>query len=312
MGFHQIEIFDEDTQKTAFTIMGGKYEYTRMPFGLKNAPFEFQEAVNNILIDMDFVKVYIYDVLVFSPDIKTHENHLKSVLTKLRENNISINFPKSTFLAEQVLFLGQKVSKSGIKPDLSPLNKLTKINNPRNKKDIMRIISVIQWFRPYIQNLSSKIKPITDLLQKKSSLSWNSTHQIILNKIIKEIEKSDGLNFPNINIPFSIYTDASDIGCGGVIQQNEKIIGIYSKKFSETEKNYTIVEREFLAIILTLNKFRKLLLGNKILIYTDNPNISGSPKSKSNRISRWSWILSKFDIVVKHISGENNQCADGI
>ena len=312
MGYHQIRISDKDSQKTAFTIMGRKYEYTRMPFGLKNAPFEFQEAVNNILLDIECVKVYLDDVLVFSPNDDTHENDLRNVLTKLKENNISINFNKSTFFAKQVIFLGQKISKSGIKPDLSPRDKLTDSTIPNNKKAVMRIIGIIQWFRPYIVGLSSKIKPISDLLQKKSTFSWTNEHKTILSNIVDEIKDSKGLKFPDFNIPFSIYTDASDNGCGGVIRQNEDIIGIYSKKFSNTERKYSIVEREFLAIILTLNKFRKLLLGNKIFVYTDNLNILGSPKSQSNRISRWSWIISDFNLTVRHIRSEDNQCADGI
>lgn len=94
--------------------------------------------------------------------------------------------------------------------------------------------------------------------------------------------------------------------------QREKIIGIFSKKFTETESRYSIVEREFLAIVLVLLKFRKLLLGQEINVYTDNKNVLGENKSVTSKINRWKWIIQEYKIQIRHIKGSENTIADSL
>lgn len=135
----------------------------------------------------------------------------------------------------------------------------------------MRIVGVFQWFRPYVPNLSLIIAPITQLLKKseKVTFEWPEEAKLSLKKALKEIKKHSVLSCPDFTERFDIFTDASNTGCGAIIKQGKNIVYFFSHKFTSTESKYIIVEREFLIIILTLSFFRKMLLGNRIKIFTD-------------------------------------------
>lgn len=97
MAYHNMKISENDTKKTAFVLSWGQYEYTRVPFDLKTAPRAFQCAMNNILSGLEFVRVLLDDIIVFSSDEEQHLTHLITVLDRLTKHNVSINFEKSHF-----------------------------------------------------------------------------------------------------------------------------------------------------------------------------------------------------------------------
>ncbi|KRH92418.1 transposable element, partial [Pseudoloma neurophilia] len=141
-------------------------------------------------------------------------------------------------------------------------------------------------------------------------MKWGPEQQNCLDKVIKEIQENVELKYPDINKPFILETDASQNGIGAVLKQEHGIIGFFSKKLSNTETNYSIVGKEFLAIILSLKHFRKIVSGCEITIKTDNKNICNYKKIESNRISRWSWISEDFNVKIEHVSASKNPVAD--
>ena len=110
-GFHQIEIYEKDRVKTAFSVLGEKYQYKRMPFGMKNAPIAFQKVMTRIFENTPYVKIYIDDILIHSRTKEEHLCHLKSVLDKLEENNIMLNLEKCVFGHPRIGFLGKEIDK---------------------------------------------------------------------------------------------------------------------------------------------------------------------------------------------------------
>lgn len=158
---------EQDIQKTAISINNQKFEFTRMPFGLLNAPFTFQRGITELLFGSDVVKIYLDDFLIFSKSLEDHVNHSQEVMKRLSQNNVKINLKKSQFAKSSVNFLGQKVSRDGITPITENLGNLVKIQRPTCKKDVQKIVGSIQWFRPYLKNLAVEISPITDLLKEK-------------------------------------------------------------------------------------------------------------------------------------------------
>ncbi|KAG0440199.1 Retrovirus-related Pol polyprotein from transposon 17.6 [Dictyocoela muelleri] len=146
--------------------MGKKFHYKRMPFGLKNAPFAFQKVISNILSGINFIKIFLDDILVYSQSKEEHYDHLKIIFSRLKSYNCSINFAKSSFFKSEINFLGHRVDKNGLYPDSSTIEKLKEKINPKTKKQLMSLIGLFQWFRPFIANLSVKLSPITDILKK--------------------------------------------------------------------------------------------------------------------------------------------------
>ena len=108
------------------------------------------------------MKIYLDDILIFSENHEKHQEHVETVLKILSKNKIAINFEKSQFFAKYVTFLGQEVTAEGIKPNLIPLNKLNLDKKMRSKKDIMKFVGTLQWFRAHVPNLSAKLSAFNE------------------------------------------------------------------------------------------------------------------------------------------------------
>ncbi|XP_067231407.1 bromodomain-containing protein 8 isoform X8 [Chanodichthys erythropterus] len=117
--YHLVRIREGDEWKTAFITPSGHFEYRVLPFGLTNAPAVFQALVNDVLRDMinKFVFVYLDDILIFSPSVQVHTQHVRQVLQRLLENQLYVKAEKCVFHMESVSFLGYIISADGIKAD---------------------------------------------------------------------------------------------------------------------------------------------------------------------------------------------------
>lgn len=118
------------------------------------------------------------------------------------------------------------------------------------------------------------------------------------------------MSYPDMNLPFSLETDASDLGMGSVLTQGTKIIGFYSKKFTPAQTRYTVTEKELLAITESLSHFKNLVYLSPITVYTDHSNILFDTDPSSNRAQRWKLALEEYDLVLKYKPGAANIMAD--
>ena len=122
-GYHQLRIRAEDIPKTAFRTRYGLYEFVVMPFGLTNAPAAFMDLMNRVFRDyLDrFVVVFIDDILVYSKSQEEHEEHLRLILDRLRDEKLYAKFKKCEFWLDQVSFLGHVISGNGLAVDLEKI-----------------------------------------------------------------------------------------------------------------------------------------------------------------------------------------------
>lgn len=160
---HEASIYE-----TAFVINNAHYEYLGMSFGLSNAPKTFQRSKHKLLNHLPYIKVFLDDMLMHSKNIKDYYKHINEVFKILQENEVRINFEKSNFLQSEITYLGHKINGEGIKADKLQLENLNNINiRPKNLKELQSTLGVINRFRPYVIDLSSKIARITDKLSEK-------------------------------------------------------------------------------------------------------------------------------------------------
>lgn len=141
-GFHQIEVDEKDIKKTAFNVENGQYDYTRMPFGLKNAPATFQRVMDNVLRDLQnkICLVYMDDIIAFSTSLAEHTQNLRKVFDALQNANLKIQLDKSEFLQKQVEFLGHIVTQEGIKPNPNKIAAVSNYPIPRTQKEIKQFL----------------------------------------------------------------------------------------------------------------------------------------------------------------------------
>ncbi|KAG0423334.1 Retrovirus-related Pol polyprotein from transposon 17.6, partial [Dictyocoela muelleri] len=151
-----------------------------MPFGLTNAPFTFQLALSKIINDIPNVYFYIDDILIASPTYETHLKDLQTVLEKLTRNNVGINYEKGEFGKKTGSFLGHIINSDCIQPEIGKVENL-KITKPKTRKQLEKILGLINCFRAYIPNLSNMISCFYDKLKNsKRTIDWTENDDIIL------------------------------------------------------------------------------------------------------------------------------------
>ncbi|WVZ75814.1 hypothetical protein U9M48_023845, partial [Paspalum notatum var. saurae] len=267
-GYHQIKVREEDIPKTAFSTRYGLYEYLVMSFGLTNAPAFFMYLMNSVFMnELDkFVLVFIDDILVYSKNEKEHEEHLRIVLSRLREHKLYAKFGKCAFWLKEVAFLGHILSAKGV---------VCRSRQGGRCAELEAATSVTRdtefsWFSGVLPPLHQRF-----LKNSKAYDSINPEKMQSLRGVqnAKKHLESPVLAQPDITKPFDVYCDAYGSGLGCVLMQEGRVIAYASCQLRKHEVNYPTHDLELLAVVYALKKWRHYLLGNTCRIYTDHKSL---------------------------------------
>ena len=301
--YHQIRLRAGDEWKTAFKTRDGLYEWMVMPFGLSNAPSTFMRLMNHIFRHLigKCVVVYFDDILVFSKSVESNLQHLRDIFLILREQRLFANSKKCHFVTTEVLFLGFLVSGNGIRMDTTKVDAITTWPTPKSLHDVRSFHGLASFYRRFIRNFSSLVAPITDCL-KRSKFIWNTESQKAFDKLKEAITAAPVLALPNFEHVFQVECDASGLGIGGVLSQQNRPISFFSEKFNDTRKRYSTYDKEFYAIVRSLEYWRHYLLPNEFILYSDHQAlrfIQGQTKLNP-RHAKWVEMLQDFTFVIRH------------
>ena len=318
-GFLQIPIDPRDRHKMAFTTNRGKYQFTRMPFGLKNAPFFFQRAMNKILAPLinKGILVYLDDILIHTQYLEEHMDLLSQVLELLRKHNFKVEVGKCDFLKREVTYLGHIVTKDGIKPDPSKIKAVQKFLPPENQKHIRMFLGLCGFYRRFIKNFAHTTKCLSDLLKKDSPFIWTNEHQKAFEMLKQKLCEAPILTYPDIQGEYLLIVDASAKCLGGVLAQGTEKkhnpISYWSRVLTQTEQKYSAYEREALAIYEAVKHFRQYLYASRFIILSDHKPLLSMAEAENNaRVQRWRLKLQGYDYTIKHIVGKSNVIADSL
>jgi len=320
-GYYQVPMAPGDVPKTAVITPFGLFEWLRMPFGLRNSGCTFQRLMDQIFQGLPYCFVYVDDVLISSPDLSSHLEHVQTVLDLLRLHGLSINPDKCVFAAPAVDFLGMRVSGSGCIPLTKHTEIISAFPRPTDKKGLQRFLGILNFYRRFIKAAAGLLRPLTEALKGKSStLTWDLEMNQSFAAAKSILANVPTLVHPDPSARISLSVDASGSHVGAVLQQEVSgswaPLAFYSKKLSAPECKYSAFDRELFAAYSSLRHFRFMLEGRQFILFTDHKPLTyalfrTSPPWSAMQQRRLSF-LSEFNCEILHLPGPENVVADAL
>jgi hypothetical protein len=253
-GYHQLKIRATDIPKLTFITRYGPYEYIVMSFGLTNAPAYFMYLMNKVFTEYfdKFMVVFIDEILIFSKDEEEHDEHIRLVLQKLRENQIYAKLSKCIFQLKEVSFLGHIISEGGISVDPSKVKDVLSCNRPQNVLYVKSFLGLAGYYKRFIEGFSKIAKPMIELLEKGKAFEWMPQHEANFQELKKRLTTAPVLTMPDVEKPFSIYYDTSVQGLGCVLMQDVHVVAYASRQLRKHEEKYLTHDLELAVVIHAL------------------------------------------------------------
>jgi hypothetical protein len=274
-GYHHIRMGETDEFKTAFKTHQGHYQFRVMPFGLTNAPATFQCAMNSVLAPFlrKFVLVFIDDILIYSASWADHLKHLRMVFEKLREHQFYLKRSKCAFGKTELLYLGHIISQDGVSTDPSKMDAMKKWPTPTSVTELRGFLGLTGYYRRFVKHYGIIAKPLTNLLKHKA-FHWSPEADAAFQQLKQAMCDTPVLALPNFEELFVVETDACMNGIGAVLMQRNRPIAYLSKALSEKNQLLSIYDKDFLALLMTVERWRQYLQRAEFVIRTDHKALS--------------------------------------
>ena len=174
-GYFQIPLKEEDITKSAFVCKYGHFEMTRMPFGLNNAASTFQRTMELALKGLQWVTclIYIDDIIVYGRGFDEHMRRVEEVLERLKAAGLKLKPDKCNMLQSEVVFLGHVVSAEGTRPNPTNINTILEWPKPKTAKQIKQLVAMGSYYRRYVKNFASLVRPMVELTKKGKKFIWS-------------------------------------------------------------------------------------------------------------------------------------------
>ena len=319
-GFWQVELDEQSSHLTCFWTPFGRYRWLRMPFGISSAPEEYQRRQHEVIAGLRGVECIADDILVYGSGdnrdeaVKDHDENLKALLQRAREKNLVFNRDKLRYKLTSVPYMGHLLTSEGLKADPNKIEAVKNMPIPTDVPSVQRFVGFVNYLARFLPKLSELCEPMRRLTDKKVVWKWTDTHQRAFDRICKLVTSAPVLKYFNVNESVVIECDASQVGLGATLLQNDQPVAYASRSLTATEQRYAQIEKECLAIVFACEKFEQYILGKEVSVKSDHKPLEiifrkpllQAPK----RLQRMLLRLQKFDLNVVYKQGITLHIAD--
>ena len=285
--------------------------------GLKNAAQAFQRLMDSVCAGLEFVFVYLDDILIASESEDQHMKHLVMLFDRLEENSLVVKTEKCILGISEIDFLGHRVSKDGILPLPAKVQAISSFPAPTTVASLEKFVGMVNVFVP---KAAEVMKPLYRALSTKprpKELDWTPELDQAFQEAKRLLADATLLHHPVPGARTILTTDASDIAIGAVLEQgieeHWQPLAFFSRQLNKAERNYSTIDRELLGIHSAILHFRYFLEGRDFTVYTDHkPLVAAIKKKKSGRQSRHLATISEFTTDIQHVTGKDNVVADAL
>ena len=319
-GYWQIAVDDFTSDLLTFGTVFGRYKFKRMPYGIHSASEIFQLEISKIIAGCDGAANSQDDIIVWGETKEIHDERLKKVLDKIRDNGLKLNHAKCIFGATELTFLGHIMSADGVKPDPRKIEAITKMPLPTSPAELQRFLGMVNYLGKFIPNLSDETAPLRALLKKGTEFLMQKPQIDAFEKLKRQISSAPLLQFYDPNLPTRIRTDSSSVGLGAMLEQriddSWHPIAFASRALEKSEQNYAQIERETLSVVFGCERFHEYLYGREFIVHNDHQPLkavfSKSIVQCPPRIQRFFLRLQKYDFSFEYAPGKTMKVADAL
>lgn len=326
--FFQTRMHPNDVHLTAVNTPLGLYEWLVMPMGLKNAPSIHQRRVTAALRHLlgKICHIFLDDIVVWSVTLDDHDKHLRLVFKALQAAGLYVNPKKCHFFQTEIHFLGHKISRKGIEADEGKADRILCWPRPTNAHEARSFLGLVRYVANFLPDLAEHTEVLNELTHRTADKlfpAWDSRYQQAFDGVKKLVTSRECLTTIDLTLmpehKIFVTTDASDTRSGAVLSfgktwETARPVAFDSMTFKGAELNYPVHEKEMLAIMRALKKWRADLIGVPFQIYTDHKTLQNfiHQRDLSRRQARWMEFFSQYDGHIVYVKGEDNTVADAL
>jgi RNase H-like domain found in reverse transcriptase/Reverse transcriptase (RNA-dependent DNA polymerase) len=327
--YYSVRIKDKRSEDLlAFYCNDALYAPTVMQFGSKTAVAHFQRFITTILHDVigPQCRVYLDNIIIGTMEEEEHDLVTRKVLEALRKYQLWVQPDKCEWKKSKVMFCGFMVGDGAIELDPEKLKAITEWQPPRDggpqaKTRVREYTGFCNFYRDAVDRYSEIAKPLTDLTSKTVKWQWTAKEEASWQLLKTAILAAPVLAAYREELPIECHTDASDKAIAATVEQkfdcgHRQPIAFYSRKLNPAEKNYTVHDKELLAIVKTFHHFRHWFHGSPepIKVWSDHKALQHflTKTELTQRHARWAELLGEFRFHIQHVKGRENRAADAL
>ena len=321
-GFYQVPLTEQVKDWISFITLWGKFRFTRMPFGLRNAPATLQRLMGIVPSGLNTnSSAYIDDILIFSPNWEDHVTHCHSVLERLHSHGLKAKPSKCVWDKSHVEYLGFEIGGGQVTVPEARVAPLMNYKKPITQRDLRSFLGTVGYYRRFVQNFGKIAASLTAATRKNMPrvVEWTSAREKSFSELKLAVASICAQCIPSLSDVFMLTTDASFAGIGAVLSVTREGVDLpvafYSRQLRDRETCYTATELECLGVVEAIRHFEVYLVGSHFTLVMDHHALQFELSNKwPNRcLTRWSLFLQGFSFTYTYITaGRELKNADGL